>query len=80
MADLEAVEPEDALVVTQSKDIQWAVDYERENTVPWSQLLRGKTGPNGGTSTIRRVILGMGAQAMQQFSGINVTSVSSFVG
>lgn len=77
LADLESLEPEDALIVTQSKDIQWAVDYERKNTVPWSQLLRGKTGPNGGTSTIRRLILGMGAQAMQQFSGINVTSVST---
>ncbi|KAK9420281.1 putative General substrate transporter [Seiridium unicorne] len=74
LADLESLEPDDPYILAQSKDIQWAVNYEKENTVPWSKLLRGKTGPNGGTSTIRRLILGMGAQAMQQFSGINVTS------
>ncbi|KAK9798428.1 putative General substrate transporter [Seiridium cardinale] len=74
MLNLESLEPDDPYILAQSKDIQWAVNYEKENTVPWSKLLRGKTGPNGGTSTIRRLILGMGAQAMQQFSGINVTS------
>ncbi|KAK6075661.1 hexose transporter [Seiridium cupressi] len=74
LADLESLEPDDPYILAQSKDIQWAVNYEKENTVPWSKLLRGKTGPNGDTSTIRRLILGMGAQAMQQFSGINVTS------
>jgi MFS family permease len=74
LAVLEDKDVDDPYIITQSKDIQWAVDYERENTVPWSQLLRGKSGPNGGTSTIRRLILGMGTQAMQQFSGINVTS------
>jgi hypothetical protein len=74
LADLEGLEVDDGYIITQSKDIQWAVNYERENTVPWSQLLRGKSGPSGGTSTVRRLILGMGTQAMQQFSGINVTS------
>ncbi|KAI0592988.1 general substrate transporter [Biscogniauxia sp. FL1348] len=74
LADLEGLDVADPYVVTQSKEIQWAVNYERENTVPWSMLLRGKTGPNGGTCTIRRLLLGMGTQAMQQFSGINVTS------
>lgn len=48
--------------------------YERENSPRWRDLLRGKTGAEGGTSTIRRLILGMGTQAMQQLSGINVTS------
>ncbi|KAI8633194.1 general substrate transporter [Xylariaceae sp. FL1651] len=74
LADLEGVDVADPFVITQSKEIQWAVNYERENTVPWSMLLRGKTGPNGGTCTVRRLLLGMGTQAMQQFSGINVTS------
>ncbi|KAK3061080.1 hypothetical protein LTS18_007064 [Coniosporium uncinatum] len=37
-------------------------------------LVRGKTGDSGGTCTLRRVILGMGTQAMQQLAGINVTS------
>ncbi|KAK1965475.1 general substrate transporter [Colletotrichum sublineola] len=74
LADLEDRPVDDAYIQTQSKDIQWAVDYERENTVPWSELLRGRTGETAGTGTIRRLILGMGTQAMQQFSGINVTS------
>lgn len=74
LADLEAKEVEDPYVISQAEDIQWAVDFERENSVSWSMLLRGKTGPNAGTWTIRRLVLGMGTQAMQQFSGINVTS------
>lgn len=71
LADLENLDVDDPYIVTQSKDIQWAVNYERENNVPWSQLLRGKTGPNQGTSTIRRMILGMGTQAMQQFRSVS---------
>lgn len=70
LADLEALDVDDPYIVTQSKDIQWAVNYERENNIPWSMLLRGKTGPNQGTSTIRRMILGMGTQAMQQFRSV----------
>ncbi|GKT45915.1 sugar transporter STL1 [Colletotrichum spaethianum] len=74
LADLEDRPVDDAFIQTQSKDIQWAVNYERENAVPWSDLLRGRTGETAGTGTVRRLILGMGTQAMQQFSGINVTS------
>ena len=58
LADLEALDPADPQVVAESKDIQWAVDFERKNTVPWSMLLRGKTPPGGGgTCTVRRLIL-----------------------
>ncbi|KAL9068627.1 MAG: hypothetical protein Q9161_006065 [Pseudevernia consocians] len=72
IADLEATTVDDAYVITESKEIQWAVQFERENGVSWWDLLRGKSG--NGTSTIRRLILGAGAQAMQQLAGINVTS------
>ncbi|CAD6570708.1 MAG: hypothetical protein ASARMPREDX12_003828 [Alectoria sarmentosa] len=72
IADLEATTVDDAYVVTESKEIQWAVQYELENGVSWWDLLRGKSG--NGTSTVRRLILGAGAQAMQQLAGINVTS------
>ena len=72
IADLEATSIDDAYVITESKEIQWAVQYERENGVGWMDLLRGRSGK--GTSTIRRLILGAGAQAMQQLAGINVTS------
>lgn len=74
LAALEARTTDDPFIVTQSKDIQWAADHERENAVPWKDLLRGKTGQNGGTCTIRRLLLGMGTQAMQQLAGY-VTSV-----
>ncbi|EOD46980.1 putative sugar transporter protein [Neofusicoccum parvum UCRNP2] len=74
LADLESLSVDDPYVITQSKDIQWAVNYERENAVRWRDLLRGRTGDQGGTCTIRRLVLGMGTQAMQQLSGINVTS------
>ena len=70
IADLEATSVDDAYVVTESKEIQWAVQYERENGVGWMDLLRGRSGK--GTSTIRRLLLGAGAQAMQQLAGINV--------
>ncbi|PVI00209.1 general substrate transporter [Periconia macrospinosa] len=74
LADLESTEIDDPFIVTQSKDIQWAVQFEKENAVRWRDLLRGRTGDRGGTHTIRRMVLGMGTQAMQQLSGINVTS------
>lgn len=68
LADLEELEMDDPYVVTQSKDIQWAVQYERENNVPWMDLLRGRAPEGAGTGTLRRMFLGMGTQAMQQFS------------
>ena len=72
IADLEASSVDDPYVITESKEIQAAVEYERVNGVGWLDLLRGRSG--NGTSTIRRLILGAGAQAMQQLAGINVTS------
>ncbi|KAK8239029.1 general substrate transporter [Phyllosticta capitalensis] len=74
LADLEDMEVDSPYVQASSNDIQWAVEYERENAIRWRDLLRGRTGNQGGTCTIRRLILGMGTQAMQQFAGINVTS------
>ncbi|KAH7071184.1 general substrate transporter [Paraphoma chrysanthemicola] len=74
LADLEATTIDDPFIITQSKDIQWAVQYEKDHAVRWRDLLRGKTGDQQGTHTIRRLLLGMGTQAMQQLSGINVTS------
>lgn len=62
-----------ASVITESKEIQWAVAYELEHGVRWLNFMRGRTG-SGNTSTIRRLLLRAGAQAMQQPAGINVTS------
>lgn len=60
-------------IVTEYKEIAYAVKIERDSGVGWWDLLRGKSGSQG-TCTIRRLILGAGTQAMQQLSGINVTS------
>lgn len=74
LADVEDKDVDDSFIITQSKDIQWAAEYERQNAVGWLDLLRGRTGKDGGSCTLRRLVLGMGTQAMQQLTGINVTS------
>ena len=75
LADLEAKEVIDPYVVTESKEIRWAVEYEREHGVGWIDVIKGKSGQ--GTCTIRRLLLGAGAQAMQQLAGINVSTFPS---
>lgn len=74
LADLEDKSEDDPFIITQHKEIVYTVQYEQANAVPWSKLIQGKTGDKGGTKTIRRLLLGMGTQFIQQFSGINVTS------
>ncbi|KAF7597128.1 hypothetical protein BBP40_009466 [Aspergillus hancockii] len=74
IADLEDMDVNDSTVLTLQTEIVSAVQYEREHGVSWSKLLRGRTGDQSNTCAIRRLILGAGAQAMQQLAGINVTS------
>ena len=74
LADLENKSTDDPFVITQHKEIVYTVQYEQAHAVKWRDLLRGRTGDKGGTKTIRRLLLGAGTQAMQQLSGINVTS------
>lgn len=74
IADIEDKDIDDAWVVTQSKEVQLAANEERENAVPFKDLLRGRTGNSKGTCVMRRLLLGMSSQALQQLSGINVTS------
>ncbi|KAG0652492.1 Sugar transporter STL1 [Hyphodiscus hymeniophilus] len=57
-------------VTTQFNIIKDVLDREHMNTYTWGQLLTGK-GPSG---VLRRMILGAWMQAMNQISGINVTS------
>ncbi|KAJ5117003.1 hypothetical protein N7456_001351 [Penicillium angulare] len=73
LADLEDMEVSEPYVMTQYTEIVAAVQYERQHAVSWMDLLRGKT-KEGGTCALRRMILGAGAQFMQQGAGINVTS------
>lgn len=74
IADLESLPRDDSFIATEVKEIAFAVQYEKDNAVSWADLLRGRTGDQAGTGTMRRILLGVGTQAMQQFSGINVTS------
>jgi hypothetical protein len=62
--------PESLDVRTQYNIIKDILDREHVNTYTWWQLLSGK-GPAG---VLRRMILGAWMQAMNQISGINVTS------
>lgn len=73
LADLEETDINDPTIATEVSNIVNAVEYERENSISWTDLLRGRTGAHG-TGTVRRLLLGAGTQAMQQLSGINVTS------
>jgi MFS family permease len=68
LADLEDLDVNDEHVTNGVKDIEFAVVFEREHGVSWSDFLRGRTGDQAGTSTIRRLVLGMGTQIMQQLS------------
>lgn len=74
IADLEDKNLNDPFVQLQMSDIEYSVEYEQANSVSFSDILHGRAHEKSGTKTARRLILGMGAQAMQQFSGINVTS------
>lgn len=74
IADLEDRDTNDPFVQLQMSEIEYSVEYEQANSVSFNDILHGRAHEKSGTKTARRLILGMGAQAMQQFSGINVTS------
>ena len=69
LADIEGTEIADPYVQTELNEIKYSTAYEREHSVRIRDLVRGKKGTEAGSCTLRRVILGMGAQAMQQLSG-----------
>lgn len=71
LADIEGSEIEDPYVQTELSEIKYSTAYEREHAVRIRDLVRGKQGSEAGTCTLRRIVLGMGAQAMQQLSGTN---------
>ena len=74
LADVEGLAFDSPQIVKDVENISFEVQYEAEHAASWADLLRGRTGDQQGTSTIRRLVLGMGTQIMQQLSGINVTS------
>ncbi|KAI2606603.1 general substrate transporter [Hypoxylon sp. NC1633] len=77
LADLEDKPIDDPYVIAEREEIIYSIEYERQNAINWGDLLRGRT--KSGTKTIRRLILGSGTQAMQQFGGINETIMSYYL-
>ena len=59
LADLEGLDAKGEHVTNDVKEIEFTVVFVREYDVSWGALLRGRTGDQGGTSTIRRLVLGM---------------------
>lgn len=72
LADIENKDVSDPLVVAERREIVYSVEYERQNAPKWRDILLGRAGH--GTKTLRRLVLGAGTQALQQFGGINVIS------
>ncbi|OAA64572.1 General substrate transporter [Niveomyces insectorum RCEF 264] len=71
LAALENKPTNDPFVVTERKEIEYSVQYEREHGMDWRQIFTKKA---GSTKTLRRLLLGAGTQFMQQFGGINIMS------
>lgn len=65
LASVEAMSIDDPRVLTQRDEIKFSITYERDNAVRWRDLLR--RGKSDGTKTLRRLLLGAGTQAIQQF-------------
>ncbi|KAF7290700.1 Hexose carrier protein [Mycena indigotica] len=63
--------PEDEAVIDQKMEILEAVRMENDASPSWSDILHLRTGETG---MVQRLLLGAGAQLMQQGVGINVTS------
>lgn len=64
---LENKELDDPYVLLQLKEIQYSVQYERDHSIRWRDLLKPQ--PEA-TKPLRRLILGAGTQFIQQFEGI----------
>ncbi|KAJ7640318.1 general substrate transporter [Mycena polygramma] len=65
------VTADDDIIVDQKAEIMDAVRLERDSAPSWSDILHMRSGETG---MIQRLLLGAGAQLMQQLVGINVTS------
>lgn len=57
----------DPYITNQCDEIQFSIQYECDNAVQWSDVLRSRN--SAGTKTLRRLLLGAGTQAIQQFQG-----------
>lgn len=60
LADLENKVADDPVIIAARNEIVYSVRYERENAIRWRDLARGHA--DGGTKTVRRLLLGIGSQ------------------
>lgn len=65
---------DDPYVVAQKNEIEYAINYERENAIRWRDIFLRRKTDSTDTKTLRRLILGAGTQFMQQFEGVNIMS------
>lgn len=72
IACLEAKSLNDPFVIAQRNEIEFTIQYERENAMRWRDLFKKKSAND--TKTLRRLLLGAGSQFMQQMGGINIMS------
>ncbi|KAJ6112228.1 hypothetical protein N7523_008289 [Penicillium sp. IBT 18751x] len=72
IACLEAKSLDDPFVIAQRNEIEFTIQYERENAMRWRDLFKSKS--TNDTKTLRRLLLGAGSQFMQQMGGINIMS------
>ncbi|KAK6845407.1 general substrate transporter [Apiospora arundinis] len=63
---------DDPYVIAARDELVYSVQDERNNAVRWRDLVRRRN--DRGTKTLRRLLLGIGLQAMQQFGGISIMS------
>ncbi|KAL1989986.1 hypothetical protein VTN49DRAFT_7183 [Thermomyces lanuginosus] len=70
---LEDKPADDPYVVTLRKEMEYSIQYERDNAMSWREILLSRK-KEGDTKTLRRLLLGAGTQFMQQFQGINIMS------
>ncbi|KAL4755148.1 hypothetical protein BDW72DRAFT_200185 [Aspergillus terricola var. indicus] len=66
LACIDAMAPDDPYIRTQYDEIKYSIAYERQNAMPWRDLLRNKS---DSTKTLRRLLLGASTQAIQQLQG-----------
>lgn len=69
LAAIEGKPANDPFIATERNEIEYSIQYERENAVRWRDILLRRTKEND-TKTLRRLILGAGTQFIQQFEGI----------
>ncbi|KAB8256315.1 general substrate transporter [Aspergillus pseudonomiae] len=65
---------DDPYVVAQKNEIEYTINYERENAIRWRDIFRRRKTDSTDSKTLRRLILGAGTQFMQQFEGVNIMS------